>query len=72
MGWETIYDHLVIQEQPFVYPATVKDLWVPGHKSWNVELINSLFSPDAAKAIIQTPIIHSSGQDTLVWTLTPA
>lgn len=41
-------------------------------KSWNVGLINSLFSTQAANAIIQTPIIDSTGQDILVWTLTPA
>ena len=71
-GWETIYDHLLIQNQPFVYPATVKDLWITGQKSWNVDLINSLFTPEAADTILQTPIIDSPGHDTLVWTLTPA
>jgi hypothetical protein len=69
--WETIYDNLIIQPAPFVYPAVVKDLWQPNHKAWNVELIHSLFSPPTANAIIQTPIINSDGQDTLVWKLTP-
>jgi hypothetical protein len=72
VGWETIYDHLIIQQQPFVYPALVKDLWVPGRKHWNENLITSLFSPEAANAILQTPIIDVDGQDTLVWKLTPA
>jgi hypothetical protein len=44
LGWEDIYDHLVIQDQPFSYPATVKDLWIPGQKQWNASLINSLFT----------------------------
>jgi hypothetical protein len=72
LGWEDIYDHLVIQDQPFSYPATVKDLWIPGQKQWNASLINSLFTSQTANAILQTPIINASGQDTLVWTLTPA
>jgi hypothetical protein len=37
-----------------------------------VELIHSLFSRPTAHAIIQTPIINSDGQDTLVWKLTLA
>jgi hypothetical protein len=27
--WQHIYDNLIIQPGPFVYPATVKDLWIP-------------------------------------------
>ena len=72
LGWEDIYDHLIIQEQPFSYPATVKDLWIPGRKQWNASLINSLFTPQTANVILQTPIVYIAGQDTLVWTLTPA
>lgn len=72
MGWEHIYDNLVIQDQPFRYPATVKELWIPGEKQWNASLINSLFTSQTASAILQTPIINAAGQDTLVWKLTPA
>lgn len=71
-GWETIYDHLIIQQNPFVYPAVVKDLWIHNQKAWNIDLITSLFTPDTVNAIIQTPIINTVGQDTLVWKLTPA
>jgi hypothetical protein len=35
-------------------------------------LINSLFSPALANSILQTPIIEATGQDILVWKLTPA
>jgi hypothetical protein len=44
VGWENIYDNLIIQDQPFIYQATVKDLWIPGQKIWNASLISSLFS----------------------------
>lgn len=71
-GWEGIYDNLIIQQQPFTYPAQVKDLWIPGQKRWNANLINSLFSPAVADSILQTPIITAAGQDILVWKLTPA
>jgi ribonuclease HI len=70
-SWETIYANLVLQQQPFVYPAQVKDLWIPGHKTWNTNLINSLFNPETANAILQTPIINANGEDTLIWKLTP-
>jgi hypothetical protein len=70
--WEEIYDHLIIQEHHFIYPAIVRDLWLPNQKAWNVDLINSLFSPEIANDIMQTPIVNSVGQDTLIWKLTPA
>ena len=70
--WENIYDNLNIQPPPFVYPAVVKDLWIPNQKVWNADLIRSLFTPHTANAILQTPIIKSNGKDTLVWKLTPA
>lgn len=49
----------------------VKDLRVPNQKSWNVQLVKSLFTPHTAEAILQTPIVNASGQDVLVWKLTP-
>jgi hypothetical protein len=70
-GWETIYDNLTIQPQPFAYPAQVKDLWIPGQKLWNTNLITCLFSPTTANTILQTPIINANGHDTLIWKLTP-
>ena len=64
-GWESIYDNLIIQPQPFAYPTVVKDLWLPNQKSWNVPLINTLFTPQTANAITQTPIVQAFGQDFL-------
>jgi hypothetical protein len=60
-GWEGIYDNLIIQQQPFTYPGQVKDLWIPGQKCWNANLINSLFNPVVANSILQTPIITAVG-----------
>jgi hypothetical protein len=70
-GWETIYDNLIIKPPPFVYPATVKDLWHPNQKAWNETLVYSLFNTETAHEILQTPIIDANDQDTLVWKLTP-
>ena len=64
-GWESIYDNLIIQPQPFAYPVVVKDLWLCNHKSWNVPLINTLFTPQTANVITQTPIVQAFGQDFL-------
>jgi hypothetical protein len=42
-GWNNIYDALIVQDNNFVYPAQVKDLWSPNQKIWNTDLIDSLF-----------------------------
>ena len=70
--WDEIYDHLVIQEHPFVYPAIVKDLWLPNQKVCNTDLIKFLSIPKIANNILQTPIVAAAGQDALIWKLTPA
>ena len=70
--WDEIYDHLIIQEHPFVYPPIVKDLWFPNQKAWNANLMYSFFTPEIANNILQTPIVAAAGQDALIWKLTPA
>lgn len=68
-GWSTIYVHLIIQDSHFVYPAIVRDLWLPNQKLWNTNLICNLFYHDTAAEIIRTPIIQSGGEDLLCWKL---
>lgn len=70
-AWTNVYDHLIVQQPHFVYPALVKDLWIPGQKTWNVSLITSLFQEPTATAIITTQIIHDDGPDILCWDLSP-
>ena len=70
--WQSIYNNLVIQHPPFSYPATIKDLWISGQKTWNINLVTTLFSPQTANAILQTPIINANGHDTLIWKQTPS
>jgi hypothetical protein len=41
--WNNIYDALIIQDNNFVYPAQVKDLWIENRKKWNANLIDKLF-----------------------------
>ena len=60
--WQNIYNYLVIQQPPFNYPATIKDLWIPNLKAWNHDLVNSLFTPHVATTILNTPIIDDVGQ----------
>lgn len=40
-------------------------------KAWNADLIYSLFTPEIANNILQTPIVAAAGQDVLIWKLTP-
>jgi hypothetical protein len=57
-GRKFIYDNLIIQPT-YAYPTVVRYLWLPNEKTWNVNLVNSLFNPHTAHAILQTPIIHT-------------
>lgn len=69
--WTSVYDQLIIQPRGYIYPSLVKDLWLPDHKAWNVNLINNLFQQPLASTIIQTDIIHEDCPDILCWDLTP-
>jgi hypothetical protein len=69
--WINIYDHMVIQQQNFIYPAVVQDLWLPHQKKWNVNLIHTLFDHHMATIIVNTPIIPSDEPDILCWDLSP-
>lgn len=66
---ESVHDHLITQTLDFVYPSLVKDLWLPGQKVWNNELVLSLFQQPMASVIIQTDIIDDEGPDLLCWDL---
>jgi hypothetical protein len=48
--WRDIHRHLIIQDDNFVYPATVSDLWMP-KKKWNVPLITKLFGIQNANMV---------------------
>lgn len=70
-AWQEVYNHLIIQPSGFIYPAKVNDLWIPGTKCWNNDLINTLFLEPTASTIISTPIINDDTPDLLCWDLTP-
>uniref|UniRef100_A0A8R7UVC7 Reverse transcriptase zinc-binding domain-containing protein n=1 Tax=Triticum urartu TaxID=4572 RepID=A0A8R7UVC7_TRIUA len=69
--WASVHDNLIIQPSGYIYPSLVKDLWIPGQKVWNNDLINSLFQQPLASVIVQTDIIHQDCPDILCWDLTP-
>jgi hypothetical protein len=70
--WSAIYDYLIIQETGYIYPAYVRDLWLPEQKAWNTQLIDNLFQQPFATIIKQTPLINSEEKDILCWRLTPS
>nr|DAD25053.1 TPA_asm: hypothetical protein HUJ06_026517 [Nelumbo nucifera] len=49
----------------------VSDLWIPGHKEWDVEMIHELFGPRDASAILNIPLSYSSQEDQLIWHFSP-
>lgn len=71
-GWVHIYDSLNIQNENYIYPANVKDLWLPSQQAWNDQLIDSLFQQPIAGNIKSTPIIASQEEDILCWKITPS
>jgi hypothetical protein len=56
-GWENIHDNLIIQPAPFTYSAVVKDLWLSNQKTWNIDLVRTLFHPQTAKILFQLPLL---------------
>ena len=65
-----IHDCVIHQRHGFQYPSLVKDLWLPDQKTWNHDLVCSLFQEPLASLIVQTDIIDDDSMDTLCWDLT--
>nr|DAD30368.1 TPA_asm: hypothetical protein HUJ06_009219 [Nelumbo nucifera] len=49
----------------------VSDLWIPGHKEWDVEMIHEIFGPRDASAILNIPLSYASQEDRLIWHFSP-
>ena len=50
--------------------STVNDLFIPGTKAWNKELIEQNFLPWEAERIQSIPVSHFPMDDMLIWPLT--
>jgi hypothetical protein len=70
--WKNIHDHLIIQDQGFVYPSTISDLWLPNTHTWTISLIAQLFGRNNAQIIAEIPIDPTGDGDTLIWKHTPS
>nr|DAD19322.1 TPA_asm: hypothetical protein HUJ06_020785 [Nelumbo nucifera] len=49
----------------------VLDLWILGHKEWDVEMIHELFGPRDASAILNIPLSYASQKDRVIWYFSP-
>jgi hypothetical protein len=65
-AWKAVYDDLIIQQLVFSYPATPKDLWIPGEKRWTRELTDNLFLQNTATSIKNAMILPYDHQDILL------
>jgi hypothetical protein len=70
-AWQHVYDDLIIQQPGFQYPASPRDLWIPGEKAWDNNLVRSLFAQRTTDSILDTPILSVNEKDILCWKLTP-
>lgn len=68
--WNTIHDHLLLPVTTSPLPTTVSDLWIPGTRSWNLQLLSNTFTDQATQTIAATQPIQSDHHDILRWTPT--
>jgi hypothetical protein len=48
-------------------PAKVSDLWFPGTRNWNHQLLSSTFTEEVVQLIEATPVVTSERDDILRW-----
>ncbi|CAN1823283.1 Uncharacterized mitochondrial protein AtMg00310 [Linum perenne] len=46
---------------------TICDMWMPGTKEWDEDLLEELFEPEDVEAILSIPITHADGEDEILW-----
>lgn len=69
---DNIHADLIIQNQGFVYPNCISDLWIPGTRRWNVDLIRNLFGNYHANFIANIIVFDGDNPDALIWKHTPS
>lgn len=57
----------LIQDHPNLPCSKVSELIESNNRSWNIPKIKSIFRPEIAIKVIQTPLNWSGGQDSLWW-----
>lgn len=69
--WLREGESLCLQSEPpsHVSILYVKDIVHPGVKAWNQELINSIFPPEDAHAILKVPLLNDIDEDQVIWKL---
>ena len=45
----------------------MNDLWIPGVREWDIELLKDLFSEQDAWAIAGIPLSNTTREDVLIW-----
>lgn len=51
-------------------PLSVRDLFHPGTRTWNYELVHALFPYTTTRNILQTPVLQLAYKDKRIWRYT--
>lgn len=62
--------YIPVNNYPNFMALTVRDLFYPGTRTWNHELVHSLFPPTIASDIMHTPVLRDHGEDKRIWRFT--
>ncbi|CAN1794473.1 Putative ribonuclease H protein At1g65750 [Linum perenne] len=59
--------HIISPVRPGLEDLRVMDLWIPGTKCWDEELLEDLFIPDDVEAILRLTPTSNNDEDTMIW-----
>lgn len=61
------FPHVLIAPTQDIAHLTVQDLWLPGTKRQNLELLHLIFHPNDVDQILQAPLVECPHPDRCVW-----
>jgi hypothetical protein len=69
--WKEIHNYINLPVTVPNLPQSMSELWIPGTKNWNDELISHIFYVNAASAISQIIVVPADSMDAVKWKSNP-